>query len=248
MLFRSGAFVDDSAVNIFRWNIGYNKDYTVSAPVVQASAVFQWRNGSAGTVNSVSVSGAGQSVEIPANTFPASTAALQWRVSRVTMADGAVWEADADFWINLTTIDSLSAARIVSPSGAYLTGNEANAFLWEHVIATGTAQTKAGLQYSADAGESWESLAAVTGAAQSVIVPADTLPGGALLWRVRTFNSDGAAGEWSDPAPIVVYAAPPAPTLLPVDPVPRPVLRWQSAEQQAFEARADGVSLWYMLY
>lgn len=35
----------------------------------------------------------------------------------------------------------------------------------------------------------------------------------------------------------------PAPTLLPVDPVPRPVLRWQSAEQQAFEARADGVSL-----
>lgn len=238
-----GAFVDDRAANTFRWNIEYNKDYTVSTPVAQASAVFQWRNGSSGTVNSVNVSGTGQSAVIPANTFPASTAALQWRISRVTMADGAVWEADADFWINLTTIDSLSTAQIVSPSGAYLTGNEENTFSWEHVIATGTAQTRADLQYSADAGESWESLAAVTGAAQSVIIPADTLPGGALLWRVRTCNSDGTAGEWSDPAPIVVYAAPPAPALLPVDPVPRPVLRWQSAEQQAFEARADGVSL-----
>ena len=238
----SGAFVDDRAANTFRWNIEYNKDYTVSTPVVQASAVFQWRNGSSGTVNSVNVSGTGQSAVIPANTFPASTAALQWRISRVTMADGAVWEADADFWINLTTIDSLSTAQIVSPSGAYLTGNEENTFSWEHVIATGTAQTRADLQYSADAGESWESLAAVTGAAQSVIIPADTLPGGALLWRVRTCNSDGTAGEWSDPAPIVVYAAPPAPALLPVDPVPRPVLRWQSAGQQAFEVRADGVS------
>lgn len=238
----SGAFVDDRVANTFRWNIEYNKDYTVSTPVAQASAVFQWRNGSSGTVNSVNVSGTGQSAVIPANTFPASTAALQWRISRVTMADGAVWEADADFWINLTTIDSLSTARIVSPSGAYLTGNEENTFSWEHVIATGTAQTRADLQYSADAGESWESLAAVTGAAQSVIIPADTLPGGALLWRVRTCNSDGTAGEWSDPAPIVVYAAPPAPALLPVDPAPRPVLRWQSAEQQAFEVRADDVS------
>ena len=238
----SGAFVDDKAANTFRWNIEYNKDYTVSTPVAQASAVFQWRNGSSGTVNSVNVSGAGQSAVIPANTFPASTAALQWRISRVTMADGAVWEADADFWINLTTIDSLSTAQIVSPSGAYLTGNEENTFSWEHVIATGTAQTRADLQYSADAGESWESLAAVTGAAQSVIIPADTLPGGALLWRVRTCNSDGTAGEWSDPASIVVHAAPPAPALLPVDPAPRPVLRWQSAEQQAFEVRADGVS------
>ena len=119
----SGAFVDDRAANTFRWNIEYNKDYTVSTPVAQASAVFQWRNGSSGTVNSVNVSGAGQSAVIPANTFPVSTAALQWQISRVTMADGAVWEADADSWINLTTIDSLSAARIVSPSGAYLTGN-----------------------------------------------------------------------------------------------------------------------------
>ncbi len=232
----AGTYINDRESNRFSWELRYTRNDaygTIKFP--QASAVLQWRDGAAGAIRSINVSGATQEVEIPASTFPVATAALQWRVT-ATMTDGA--RAEYSDWQTLTTVDSLSTARIAAPNGAYLTGNEPNSFSWEHVVATGTAQTKAELQYSSNGGGSWTALKTVTGAAKSTIIAANTLPGGSLLWRVRTYNSDSAAGSWSTPAALVVWAAPRAPGLLPVDPVPRPLIRWQSAEQQAFEVRA----------
>ncbi|MBQ8850856.1 MAG: hypothetical protein IJZ66_00200, partial [Oscillibacter sp.] len=236
-----GAFVNDKAANLLTWSIYYNKDYTVSTPIAQSRAVVQWRDGASGTVNTINVSGSARQATVPASTFPTASAAVQWRVSSVTMADGAT--AAATGWQALTTVDAVSSARAVSPSGEYLSGNEPNVFSWEHVIATGTAQTRAQLQSSAKSGGSWTQFGSVSGAARSLAVAADTLPGGALLWRVRTYNSDSVAGEWSEAVPIVVYAAPKPPALLSTAGVPRPLLRWQSAEQQAFEVMADGESL-----
>ncbi|MEG1687898.1 MAG: hypothetical protein RR276_08455 [Angelakisella sp.] len=140
-------------------------------------------------------------------------------------------------WATFTTTDSLSTTEIISPTTTYLSGNEPNLFRWKHSIGTGTAQTKAELQTSTD-GTTWAALAICTGPEQQYIVPANTLTGGSLYWRARTYNTDNVAGAWSKAAPIMVYAAPRPPNLSTQGTSPRLVLQWQSAEQQAYQLKA----------
>lgn len=229
----NSGFIDDKAAVSFSWGMDYPASNMVGA-LGYSGAKFQWREVGSSAIHEIPVSQK-MGITVPANTFPVSKN-IEWRVAVISQY--GVISAFCD-WMTLSTVDSLSAARVVSPKATYLTGNEANTFTWEHIIASGTAQTKAELQYSTDAGASWKALKTVTGSAKSVVLPAGALPGGSLLWRVRTYNSDNIAGTWSESAAIVVHAAPNRPGMMPVDPVPRPQLRWQSAEQQSFEVRVD---------
>ena len=64
-----------------------------------------------------------------------------------------------------------------------------------------------------------------------------------VYWRVRTYNTDGTAGNWSDAAEIIVVAAPPAPVVLITSgAAPRVSISWQSTDQQAWEAEINGIS------
>ena len=175
-----------------------------------------------------------QGMLFPAGTFPA-TKPLQWQL-QCTTDQGVV--GDWSPWESFTTADSLSTAVPVSPVSKYLVGNEDNTFIWRHVIATGTIQTAAQLEWSAD-GAAWQTLLAHQGAVQQAVIPAGTISGSARYWRVRTANLDGAWGAWSDPAPILVQAAPAAPSIEMPEGAPRVTLRWQSQEQQAYEVGAD---------
>ena len=74
----------------------------------------------------------------------------------------------------------------------------------------------------------------------SVVIPANTLTGGDLYWRVRTYNTDGVAGEWSESAHCIVVAAPDAPLISIVDTAPRFSIRWQQSGQQGYEIMLDG--------
>lgn len=71
-------------------------------------------------------------------------------------------------------------------------------------------------------------------------MPAHTLPSGNVLWRVRTYSTDGAVGPWSDVATIIVKAAPLVPNLTIAEISPRPLMRWQAADQQAFQINVMG--------
>lgn len=229
----TGAYLNRHMAAKLTWALATNA-YGGPAAFTQASATVSWRNGASGTISTISVSESEMAAAIPADTFPA-TAELHWKVS-VTFASGETAESK---WGTLTTIDSTSSCALVSPVSTFIDGSVVNRFAWDHIIATGTAQSKYDLQCSIDNGATWTDIAsAVAAENQYCDVPADTLPAGTLLWRVRTYNADGTAGMWSDSATIVVQAAPAAPLITSVTATPRPEIAWQSSGQQAYQVAA----------
>nr|DAJ91439.1 MAG TPA: Oligo alginate lyase [Caudoviricetes sp.] len=227
----SGAIVAANAT-VFSW--AETADGVCYADIARSSAKFRWRKSASDTVKEIAVSGTATSITIPANTFSGDS--IQWQLS-VTANSGVTTTSD---WMTLSLTDVESTAVAVAPDRAVLDGASDNVFKWDHVISTGTAQTKAELQQSTD-GSTWTALATVTGAATTWTALAGTFTSGTKYWRVRTYNSKGAAGAWSAATQFIVLAAPATPPVSIVSTEPRPEIRWQSDEQQAYQVEIDGV-------
>lgn len=231
----AGAFVNRFEKNMFTWRCDDDTadSQVCFAEIKQTSAVFEWRVKNASASNTISVSGATTACTVPANTFPSGT--IEWRV-KVTANSGTT---TTSAWQEITTTDVTPTAKPVSPSGIVIDATIVNRFSWQHIISTGTPQSKADLQWSAD-GTTWNTLATVAGENQYYDVPANKFTSGTKYWRVRTYNTGGIAGEWSDAAQIVVIAAPTAPSIQIKSTGPRPSISWQTSEQEAYQVELDG--------
>lgn len=195
----------------------------------------EWKAGEEETVQTVQDSSSGYSITVPADTFPSST--IQVRIGASFDDFSALYSS----WYTLTTVDSIPTTTILSPKSVYIDGSVPNTFSWSHNIKTGTPQSKYELEYSVNDGSSWEQVSAETTSQTSVTFPPDTFPSGSMMWRVRTANQDEIFGEWSDPATVIVRAAPDPPIISPVGSEPMPTIRWQADDQQATEIRIDSV-------
>ena len=226
----AGAFVNRAQKNTFTWDATDDTATTqvCFAEIKQTSAVFEWRVKNASTSKTISVSGATTACTVPANTFPSGT--LEWRV-KVTANSGTTTTST---WQEITTTDVTPTAKPVSPSGIVIDATIANRFSWQHIISTGTPQSKADLQWSAD-GTTWNTLATVTGGNQYYDVPANKFTSGTKYWRVRTYNTDGKPSEWSDKAEFIAINAPSAPSIVIQSTGPRPRITWQTSEQEAYQ-------------
>jgi len=226
----AGAFVNRAQKNTFTWDAEDDTDLTqvCFAEVKQTAAVFEWRVKNASTSKTISVSGSTTACTVPANTFPSGT--LEWRV-KVTANSGTT---TTSAWQEITTTDVTPTAKPVSPSGIVIDATIANRFSWKHIISTGTPQSKADLQWSAD-GTTWNTIATVTGENQYYDVPANKFTSGTKYWRVRTYNTDGTPSEWSDKAEFIAINAPSAPSIVIQSTGPRPRITWQTTEQEAYQ-------------
>lgn len=226
----SGAFVNRKQKNTFTWACKDDTDLTqvCFAEIKQTSAVFEWRVKNASASNTISVSGATTACTVPANTFPSGT--IEWRV-KVTANSGTT---TTSAWQEITTTDVTPTAKPVSPSGIVIDATIVNRFSWQHIISTGTPQSKADLQWSAD-GTTWNTLATVAGENQYCDVPANKFTSGTKYWRVRTYNTDGTPSEWSDKAEFIAINAPSAPSIVIQSTGPRPRITWQTSEQEAYQ-------------
>lgn len=226
----AGAFVNRAQKNTFTWDAEDDTDLTqvCFAEVKQTSAVFEWRVKNASTSKTISVSGTTTACTVPANTFPSGI--IEWRV-KVTANSGTT---TTSAWQEITTTDVTPTAKPVSPSGIVIDATIVNRFSWQHIISTGTPQSKADLQWSAD-GTTWNTLATVTGENQYYDVPANKFTSGTKYWRVRTYNTDGTASAWSDKAEFIAINAPSAPSIVIQSTGPRPRITWQTSEQEAYQ-------------
>lgn len=219
--------------SIFTWGI---TTPTLCIPkLVQASATFRWRASGSSTVHEVSVSGSANSVTIPKNTFPSGN--IQWQIM-LTANSGKTTTSE---WITLSASDQKPTAETVAPQSIVIDASVSNKFTWRHIISTGTEQTKAELQISSD-NSTWAALATVVGSSNSYTVPANTLGSGTKYWRVRTYNTDNVASEWSASAQFVSVGAPDAPVVVIQSTTPRPSISWQVTGQQAYQVEIDGVT------
>lgn len=226
----AGAFVNRFEKNMFTWRCDDDTadSQVCFAEIKQTSAVFEWRVKNASASKTISVSGATTACTVPANTFPSGT--IEWRV-KVTANSGTT---TTSAWQEITTTDVTPTAKPVSPSGIVIDATIVNRFSWQHIISTGTPQSKADLQWSAD-GTTWNTLATVTGENQYYDVPANKFTSGTKYWRVRTYNTDGTASAWSEKAEFIAINAPSAPSIVIQSTGPRPRITWQTSEQEAYQ-------------
>ena len=221
----ASGYVPKGSANVFSWAL--TRSGACLEEVKATSTIFRWRAGSSGTINTIAC-GTAQKVTVPAGTF--TTNDIQWSVS-VTLNTGETVTSD---WIALSTAEAAPSAKPTSPVGVVIDATIANRFSWQHIISTGTPQSKADLQWSAD-GTTWNTLATVTGENQHYDVPANTFTSGTKYWRVRTYNTDGTASAWSDKAEFIAINAPSAPSIVIQSTGPRPRITWQTSEQEAYQ-------------
>lgn len=230
-----GAYAPRHIANRFSWSMTAKKD-DVPGVITQRSAVFYWRNGSAGSWTAVQVTGNNKYVDIPAGTF-GSGKNVQWYVV-ATASTGSKVTSDI---VTVVVDDALSTPVTVSPSGVYLDDTVTGiTFAWTHANATGTVQCGWELSYSQDSGASYTVLASGNDAADHYTAAPKTFVSGTVYWRVRTKNTDGVYGSYSGAAVFAIRHAPDAPLIVYCDNKPMLTIRWQSAEQAAYEVELDG--------
>lgn len=206
--------------------------YNTLVPVELASTKLRWRYSGASSYTEIDA-GTDTSYTVPANTFKSGT--VEWQI--VTTANSRAVRTTP--WTAVSVEEPVPSTTLNYPKNTVLDGTKETTFSWNHIIANGTKQTAYDLQTSPN-GTTWTTLRSVTTADTSVTIPANTLVAGDLYWRVRTYNLDAIAGEWSDVAHVVVVAAPNAPGVTVDAAEPKFRLRWQQTGQQAYEILLDG--------
>lgn len=242
----SGNFVDD--LN------GFRISWTLDAPASAAGNVFmpndiqfQW-----GTTQSLGHTitltlnpedpESYKGVNIPANTFPTS-GTVYWKIRWKSELEDTYWETDIGTY---STTDSTAVVTPTYPVNASIDGEVDNVFTWDYESDTGLPQYAFDFQYSNNDGLSWENLFQhQESTSPSCTVPANTFIAGNGLWKVRGYNTDDVAGEWSQQASIIVRAASKPPVISSVTTTPKVTITWQASGQQAFRLTAKNASETY---
>lgn len=224
----SGGYVSPTASNVFSWGVEQ------AGAVPQTRAELKWRSGTSGAFQTITINGATQSYTFPANAFPKGT--IQWSVTVYTEVGASISSAV----ISLYTQEPGATVEALEPNGTVVESTSPILFRWSHIVETGTPQTKAELQWSADK-STWTALATITGSAQSWTAPANTFTAGTRYWRVRTYNSDNVASAWSNAATFICVGAPAAPVVVIQELSPRPRISWQVEGQQAYQVELVGI-------
>lgn len=181
--------------------------------------------------------------EVPANTFNPSV--IYWHV-RSYNQDGIAgdWSSEAYF----STIDKPQVTTAISPNNTIEDADKPILFTWSVYSQSGEASRGADLQYSRDnatwinLGPSVESGPQIPGNIHEYEAPGHTIPPGSIFWRVRSYNRNMVAGDWSEAVSFVAKAAPVVQDLQ-VTAKPFATVIWQSNDQQNYEIFVDGKSL-----
>lgn len=228
----TSGWVDPNEAQVFSWDLVPDGDYSCTGGWTQASATFYWSDDDGDTWTSVAASGGTQSVTIAAGTLTSGT--ILWKV---TATDDQGTTATSDVY-TITTEDSATTATPVSPVNTVEDGSGVVTLVWTTTNEHNTEPTGADIQVSTD-GSTWTDLASVSGSATRYDAPEDTFQAGTVYWRVRAYNADSVAGDWSDAVSFLSVNAPPAPVVS-ATAVPFSTVSWQSEGQQAWRVKVDG--------
>lgn len=122
---------------------------------------------------------------------------------------------------------------IDEPIGVNKSNSSIITFTWDYISSVGGIQKAFDLQWSTDQ-ETWTTISQTT-SNEYYDMPADTLPGGNIYWRVQTYNIYDEASGYSDIGAFYSIGAPDTPIIQSVSNVARPTITWSAANQQVFQ-------------
>lgn len=231
----SGSFVDDSHDIKISWNADIaTSESGVTYPVTELA--FLWGTNKDNLSNIINITPSATSFTIPANTLPV-TGTVYWQIRWKSDVASEYLYTDVGWY---ATNDVTPSVQVVYPVNASIDGSVDNVFRWNYLIDTASPQRAFDLQISNNKGSSWiDVFSHAEQSETSATVPADTFLAGTGMWRVRAYNTDNTASEWSDIASIIVRAAPQPPVFSKVSTTPRITAEWQSVGQQGYQIKAD---------
>lgn len=181
-----------------------------------------------------------QFYDMPASTLPES-GTVTWRVRTTDTNDETSDYTTAGFTLG---IPPQKAPIPVAPIAQYISETASTWFEW---IFTGGSvsdtQSKVELQYSLDNGSTWTAKTQ-TSADTYMVLPPNTFKKGNVTWRVRTYNNWSEVSPWSENKAFTVIGTPAVPLITSISNKARPVVKWQTQEQQVYELellKDDGV-------
>lgn len=210
--------------------------YTMHTPTFSSYRLF-YKLQNEEVYQSIAVTGASGdtgTILVPANTLPSG---IVEAYIEVTDSGGTTTASDTITW---DTTDTISTAVCVSPAGTLVNGAETTEFTWQHINESGTLPTKSELQFT-QSKDSWGQTVTVTGSGLTYDAQPGSFTSGSWYWRVRTYNQDGIAGNWSEAAEFMVVAPPTTPTVLILNASPRPEIQWQTNEQEGYQVQLEGI-------
>ena len=219
----------------FRWDyVKESQDvYCAQESWDQSSATFYWKASGDSSYTGEALTGA-KSITIQANTFPADDT-ISWYVSG-TDEEGTTTQTPV---YTFSTSAGAASATPVSPIDSIEDGSAPILLRWTLSSTDGLEPSRVEGQWRHDSEDPWTALFELSPAEESYEVPANTFLAGQTAWRVRAYNIDGVAGEWTE-ASFINVAAPVPVSGLAATNVPRTTVTWQSAGQEAYEIRIDG--------
>lgn len=135
---------------------------------------------------------------------------------------------------DLNTHDTIGTVNAVSPVNTVVYGE--GDFRWTYSNDSGAAQYAYDIQTSYDSGETWTII-------ENHVVTPNTyahvtgINAGNLLWRVRAYNQEDIASEWSNSLSIISNAAPEAPVIGNISGNGRITVSWSVQDQVAYEVK-----------
>ena len=160
-----------------------------------------------------------------------------FNVFNVSVTSGSAHVAGQTVSVDLPQImDTLAVATPTAPINTVEDGSADVIFTWSVSNDSGLPQTASELQWKD--GDTWTTLATISGTTTTYTLPEGTLSAGTIYWRVRAYNRDNVAGSWSSSVSFVLVTAPGAPGVE-CDNAPFATITWRSSGQQAFRITVD---------
>jgi hypothetical protein len=171
---------------------------------------------------------------MPANTITADTGTIEWSVQAAKkLKDSNGYEFSAPVFAEATlgAVDQ-KAPILTYPVGDYVKNDGNITLKWDFTTNTTEEQASAEIKYKAGA-SSWRT-ATVGSQTQYKLSSITSTFNDAIYWQVRVKNQYDQWSNWSDVEQFQVIGIPPIPTIISVSNQNKPLIKWQSVNQEAF--------------
>lgn len=234
-------YVNPRTATPFQWDyVSADSTYVCAGDFTQASAILHWKRSTDANYTNISVSGSTKSVTVPANTFPVGET-IEWYLEGTDTA-GTTSQTEV---YSFSTAAGTATAKLKSPINSVEDGTAPIQIEWTLSSDDGQAPIAVDLEWRLAGNDNWTSLLSHASATTSYTAPGGTFSTGEVQLRVRAYNVDDVAGEWSRPSATTYYsfvcvAAPDPVRGLTATTAPMTTVSWQSTGQRGYEITIDG--------